>query len=99
VRPFHLRLQTAELAVFSAIARQKCFETLRTVLFWTCTTLQLHNLIRLQVQQLGYIATCGARRSLSSLGFFALVQVCAVHLRLSVIARFPPHFLTHDLVQ
>jgi hypothetical protein len=25
--------QTAELAVFSAIARQKCFETLRTVLF------------------------------------------------------------------
>jgi hypothetical protein len=25
------RLQTAQLAVFSAIARQKCFETLRTV--------------------------------------------------------------------
>jgi hypothetical protein len=25
--------QTAELAVFSAIAKQKCFETLRTVLF------------------------------------------------------------------
>jgi len=48
--------QTAELAVFSAIAKQKCFETLRTV------------------QQLGYIATCGARRFLSSLGFFALVQ-------------------------
>jgi hypothetical protein len=29
------------------------------------------------VQQLGYIATCGARRVLSSLGFFALVQVRA----------------------
>jgi hypothetical protein len=37
-----------------------------------------------QVQQLGYIATCGARRFLSSLGFFALVQV----LRLPFIFAF-----------
>ncbi len=94
---FILRLQTAELAVFSAIARQKCFETLRTVLFdhaelFRCRTFQMQRVIPLQVQQLGYIATCGARRFLSSLGFFALVQVCAVDLRLSVISSSPPHF-------
>jgi hypothetical protein len=35
------------------------------------------------VQQLGYIATCGARRFLSSLGFFALVQVSLIVLQFS----------------
>jgi hypothetical protein len=67
--------QTAQLAVFSAIAKQKCLETLRTVPPRLCCFFVLLTMF-LQVQQLGYIATCGARRFFSSLGFFALVQVC-----------------------
>ena len=75
--------QTAELAVFSAIAKQKCFETLRTVLFGLELVGSTLVVIPAQVQQLGYIATCGARRFLSSLGFFALVQVSLIVLQFS----------------
>jgi hypothetical protein len=44
---------------------------------WLPPSLLFRDVLVPQVQQLGYIATCGARRFLSSLGFFALVQVRA----------------------